>query len=149
MMLTLAFVAGFLWDTQHYLGPQGGDPAIYQYSVPNMRFGYSILLYGFMGMLMQSIQPLFRRGIWQVSALLSGVSIALYLSIEFLLIAFVRGSYQLPLEVLHKIWISSTLTMIASPIIFALLFYLAKYSNHTIRYDGLRKRYFTPEPPIE
>ena len=28
-MLVLAFICGFLWDAQHTLGAQGGDPTIY------------------------------------------------------------------------------------------------------------------------
>ncbi len=149
MMLSLAFLSGFLWDAQHTLSPHGGDISVYTELPPSLSFGYSILLYGFMGFVMQSMQPLFRRGIWQVSAILTGVATFLYLFTEFSLITFVRGELQFPSRVFMQIWITSALTMFCSPIVFALLFRLAKAYDYVIRYDGLRRRYFTPETPID
>lgn len=142
-MLGLAFLCGFLWDANNTLGPQGGDPEVYVYQTDSLRFGYSILLFGLMGLLMQSIQPLFRKGIWQVSAILTGVSIFVYLLVEFWLITFIRGGIVFPARVLYQIWITAALTMLCSPLIFALLFKLAKLFDYTIRYDGLKRRYFT------
>ncbi len=148
MMLLLAFLAGFLWDAQHYLGSHGGDPGVYTELVPSLSFGYSILLYGFMGFIMQSMQPLFRRGLWQVSVLLTGVATFLYLFAEFSLITFVRGEFLYPSRVFLQISLTAALTMIGSPLVFAFLFRLAKACDYIIRYDGLRRRYFTPETPI-
>ena len=142
-MLILAFICGFLWDANNTLGSQGGDPEIYLHPTDSLRFGYSILLFGLMGLLMQSIQPLFRKGVWQVSAILTGISIFLYLLVEFSLITFIRGEITWPPRVFGQIWITAALTMICSPIIFALLFKLAKLFDYTIRYDGLKRRYFT------
>ena len=76
-MLLLAFVCGFLWDAQCSMGAHGGDPEIYSQPVESLRFGYSILLFGAMGFLMQGIQPLFKQGKWYFSALLSGIAIFL------------------------------------------------------------------------
>ncbi|MGJ8673125.1 hypothetical protein [Rubritalea sp.] len=144
-MLMLAFVGGFLWDANNTLGPQGGDPSIYIYQTDSLRFGYSILLFGLMGVIMQGVQPLFRKGIWQISAIISGIAIFLYLLIEYLLINFVRGEWSFPSKVFYQIWITATLTMFCSPVIFWILFKLAKCFDYTIRYDGLNRRYFTPE----
>lgn len=144
-MLVLAFLSGFLWDAQHTLGPQGGDPDVYIQQVDTLRFGYSILLFAFIGFLMQGIQPLFRRGSWQISVLATGVSIFLYLLIEYLLINFVRGSFTFPSRVMLKIWLSAALTMLCSPVILAIQFKLARWFNYTIRYDGLKRRYFSSE----
>lgn len=141
-MLLLAFLGGFLWDAHNTLGPQGGDPEIYNAPTESLRFGYSILLFGLMGVLMQSIQPLFRKGIWQVSVLLSGISIFLYLLVEFSLITFIRGEIFFPGRTFYQIWISAALTMFCSPVVFAILFKLAKLFDYTIRYDGLKRRYF-------
>jgi cell shape-determining protein MreD len=144
-MLGLAFLCGFLWDANNTLGPQGGDSEVYINQIDSLRFGYSILLFGLMGVLMQCIQPLFRRGAWQVSAILTGISVFLYLLAEFLLITFVRGEWIFPAKVLTQIWLTAAMTMLCSPLIFAILFKLAKLFDFTIRYDGLKRRYFTPE----
>lgn len=145
-MLILAFCCGFLWDAQNTLGPQGGDLEVYNHPVDSLRFGYSILLFAVMGLLMQGIQPLFRRGAWQISAIITGVAIFLYLLFEYLLINFVRGQFVFPSRVFAQIWMSASLTMLCSPLIFAIQFKLAKLFDFTIRYDGLKRRYFTTEP---
>jgi len=138
-MLLLAFLCGFLWDAQNTLGPHGGDATVYEHPVASLVFGYSIVLYALMGFLMQGIQPLFRQGKWHFSAMLSGVAVFLYLLAEFLLINFVRGDFVFPAATRYQILYSSVLTMIFSPLVFAILFKLAKLTGYTIRYDGLKK----------
>lgn len=141
-MLALAYLAGFLWDADHSLAAAGGDPSIYHTPVGAMYFGYSILLFGVMGLLMQGIQPLFRKGIWQVSALLAGVALSLYLTIEYLLINFIRGEFTFPATAFYQILFTSLISMGLAPLIFALLFKLSKVFDYVIRYDGLKRRYF-------
>lgn len=141
-MLGLAFVSGFLWDADHTLAAAAGDPSVYSNPAASLHFGYSILLFGAMGFVMQGIEPLFRRGVWQVSALLSGVVLALYLSTEFLLINFIRGEFTLPSEVAYQIGLSSLISMGLAPLIFLLLFKLSRLFNHTIHHDGHKRRYF-------
>lgn len=140
VMLMLAFVCGFLTDAQNTLGPHGGDPAVYSPMVEPMRFGYSILLYAVMGYLMQGIQPLFREGKWQFSAILSGIAVFLYLLVEFLLINFVRGGFVFSGATLFKITFTSALTMLFSPPVFWLLFRLADSVGYRIRFDGLKTK---------
>lgn len=139
VMLMLAFVCGFLSDAQNALGPHGGDPEIYQPPVHHLRFGYSIILYGIMGLLMQGIQPLFRQGKWQLSALLSGIALLLYLLAEYLLINFVRGDFSINRATILKIIFSAAMTAFFSPLVFWLLFRLADLTGYTIRFDGLTK----------
>lgn len=139
VMLLLAFVCGFLTDAQNTIGVHGGDPEVYTRPVEQLRFGYSILLYGFMGYLMHGIQPLFRQGQWQFSAMLSGVAVFLYLLVEYLLINFIRGGLAMNQTVLLKIACSAAITMVFSPLVFWLLFRLADWSGYTIRMDGLKK----------
>lgn len=139
-MLLIAFVCGFIWDAQNAVGPHGGDPTVYKEPVEHLRFGYSIILYGMMGVFMHGVQPLFQRGVWQLSAVLTGVAIFLYLLVEYLLINTIRGNLYFPTPVLyHMLW-SSLLTMLISPIIFFILFKLAKWTHFTIRFDGLKRR---------
>jgi len=138
-MLLLAFVGGLLWDAQCTLGPQGGTPEIYSQPVESLRFGYSVLLFGAMGFLMQGIQPLFRQGKWQFSALLSGIAVFLYLSAEYALINFVRGDFVLTHGIIRRIALTSLLTMLFSPLVFWLLFRVANACRHTIRFDGIKR----------
>ena len=135
----LAFVCGFLTDAQNVISPQGGDSEVYTRPVEQLRFGYSIVLYGVIGFLMHGIQPLFRQGQWQFSAVLSGVAVFLYLLSEYLLINFIRGGLVINSTVILKIGSSSGITMIFSPLVFWVLFRLADKFRYTIRFDGLKK----------
>lgn len=148
-MLVLAFLCGFIWDAQNTLGPAGGDPAVYTNSAENLRFGHSIILYAFMGIIMQGVQPLFKKGVWQLSAILTGVATFLYLLTEYLLINIVRGEFVFPARIFYQIWITAALTMICSPLVFFILFKLAKWFDHTISYTGLKHRYFKFDTPSE
>ena len=141
-MLILTFLCGFIWDAQNALGIQGGDPTIYTNPADQIRFGYSIILYFIMGIIMQGFQPLFRKGAWQISAIISGIATFFYLLAEYMLINLVRGELFFPLRVLYQIWISSAITMFCAPLVFLILFKLANIFGHTIRYDGLQRRYF-------
>jgi hypothetical protein len=119
-MLLLAFVSGFLWDAQNAPGPPGGDPSVYE-PVGTLHFGYSIVLYAMMGMLMQGVRPLFQRGRWQISVALAGIALFLYLLVEYLLLAFVRGDLALSPPVVRQMALSSGMTMFfAPPILFVL-----------------------------
>lgn len=138
-MLLLAYLCGFLWDAQHTLAPHGGDPEVYKEQIESLSFGYSIILYAMMGLLMQGIQPLFRKGKWHISSLLSGIAIFLYLFSEYLLINFVRGDFVFPATAFYRIYLTSALTMLFSPVVFWVIFQLAKFCQHTIRYDGLKR----------
>ena len=142
-MLLLAFLGGFLWDAQQailvYSEETAAFKATYHSSPEEMKFGYSILLYAFMGFLMQGIQPLFREGKWHLSALLTGVAIFLYLSAEYALFSFVRGGFDLHKGVLYQILFTALLTMLLSPFVFWILFRVASLCRYTIRYDSLVK----------
>lgn len=139
-MLLLAFIGGFFWDAHCAIGPHGGDPEVYTQQVESLRFGYSILLFGAMGFLMQGIQPLFKQGKWQFSAMLSGIAIFLYLTAEYAIINFVRGDFVLSKATVMQMLFTSLLTMLFSPFVFWLLFRIAKACDHSINPDAGRKR---------
>ncbi len=139
-MLLLAFLGGFLWDTQQVLLYQIGDPTIYKETADTLQFGYTIVLYAFMGFLMQGIQPLFRRGKWFISALLTGIAIFFYLWVEYLLISFVRGGFDFSNAILNQIIFTALLSMALSPFIFAILFKAAKSFRYTITFDSLKRQ---------
>ena len=143
-MLILTFLGGFLWDAQQILLIQGVDTEIYrdtyQSPIESMKFGYSILLFALMGFLMQGIQPLFKQGKWYLSAMLTGVAMSLYLTVEYLLLSFVRGGFDITSGVFNQIGLTALITMLASPLVFWILFQIANLCRHEIRYDSLRQR---------
>jgi hypothetical protein len=139
-MLLLAFIGGFFWDAQCALGPHGGDPEVYTQQVESLRFGYSILLFGGMGFLMQGIQPLFKQGKWQFSAMLSGIAVFLYLAAEYAIINFVRGDLVLTRATILQMAYTSGLTMLISPVIFWMLFGIARICQHSINPEAGRRR---------
>ncbi len=139
-MLLLAFIGGFFWDAHSALAPHGGDPQVYTQQVESLRFGYSILLFGAMGLLMQGIQPLFKQGKWQFSAILSGIAIFLYLAAEYAIINFVRGEFVLSKATLLQMAFTSLLTMLFSPVVFWLLSRIARVFDHSIHPEAGRKR---------
>jgi cell shape-determining protein MreD len=139
-MLVIAFIGGFLWDAQCALGPSCGDSEVYVQQVESLRFGYSILLFGAMGYLMQGIQPLFRKGKWHFSAILSGIAVFLYLAAEYLIITFVRGEFMLTRSTVLQMVYTSLLTMLLSPFVFWLLFRIARNCGTSILPEVVKKR---------
>ncbi|MBC7979377.1 MAG: hypothetical protein H7Y36_02315 [Armatimonadetes bacterium] len=137
-MLLLAFIGGTLWDAHSSLAPMIVDAEVYTQPVESLRFGYSILLFAAMGFLMQGLNPLFREGKWQFSALLTGIAIFLYLSAEFILISFVRGDFTITRSIIRLLSYTSLVTMLFSPLIFWLLYHLAKIFQHSL-YPEARK----------
>ena len=138
-MLLLAFICGFLWDAQSYIGPHNGDPEIYAQPVESLRFGYSILLFAAMGYLMQGVQPLFHQGKWQFSAFLSGIAVFLYLAAEYLIISFIRGGFIINRPLLMQMAYTALLTMLLSPVIFWILYRVAALCQHSINPAAARE----------
>ncbi|MGJ8634258.1 MAG: hypothetical protein ACSHX7_10090 [Luteolibacter sp.] len=131
-MLLLAFIAGTLWDAHSSLAPMIVDREVYTQPVDSMLFGYSILLFAGMGFLMQGLKPLFQQGKWHFSALLSGITIFLYLATEYVLISFVRGDFTITRSIVRLMSYTSLLTMLFSPLVFWLLFRIAKLFDYSL-----------------
>lgn len=139
-MLLLAFIGGILWDAQCALGPDVGDPSVYAERVESLRFGFSVLLFGALGFLMQGIQPLYRSGKWQFSVVLSGIAIFFYLMGEYLLINFLRGDFLITRATFMQMVYTSVLTMLISPLILWTLARIAERYGHTLYPERQEKR---------
>ena len=139
-MLLLAFIGGFLWDAQCALGPDVGDTGVYKEQVESLRFGFSVLMFGALGFLMQGIQPLYRRGKWQFSVLLSGIAIFFYLAGEYMVINFLRGDFMLTRATFMQMVYTSVLTMLISPLILWTLARIAERYGHTLYPERQEKR---------
>jgi cell shape-determining protein MreD len=142
VMFLFALICGFLWDAQCTLGSPAVDTSIYQNPVASLRFGTSILLFGFAGLLMHGFRPLFLQGKWYVSALLTGIATFLYCIGEFALINFVRGSFTVDRGVLCQCGYTSLFSIIVSPLVFAALFFIARLFDHSIVETSRLKRRF-------
>ena len=139
-MLLMAFIGGILWDAHCSLAPIIADPEVYSKPVESLRFGYSILLFGAMGFLMQGLNPLFRQGKWHFSAALTGIATFLYLTADYCLISFVRGDFVISRAIVRLMAYTSLLTMLFSPLIFWLLYRLAKLFDHSLYPEANRNR---------
>ncbi|MFZ2281446.1 MAG: hypothetical protein WAW39_26840 [Prosthecobacter sp.] len=152
MMLLLAFITGFVWDARHLPGVleslsgaedvfgTGADVELGAGSHP-LPFGLSIVLFGMLGTLLQGIRPLFKRGRLELPVLMVGLAVFVWLLAQFLIITFLRGSLQFPAGVWTKMITDSLLAMLAAPLIFLLLYSLARLSSYEIKYEGLRYRF--------
>ncbi len=139
-MLLLAFIGGILWDAHCYLAPIVSDPEVYTQPVESLRFGYSIILFGAVGFLMQGLNPIFRQGKWHFSAILSGIAIFIYLTAEFILISFIRGDFTMTRSVLRLLVYTSVFTMALSPVVFWILYRVAKLFDYSIYPDAIKSK---------
>ena len=152
MMLLLAFLTGFIWDARNLPGVMeslsgvedvfgtGADVELGAGSHP-LPFGLSIVLFGMLGTLLQGIRPLFKRGRLELPVLMVGLAVFVWLMSQYLIITFLRGSLQFPVGVWSKMITDSLLAMLAAPLIFLLLYSLARLSSYEIKYEGLRYRF--------
>lgn len=152
VMLLLAFITGFIWDARFLPGVAeslsgaedifgtGADVELGAGSHP-LPFGLSIALFGMLGILLQGIRPLFKRGRLELPVLMVGVATFTWLLSQYLIITFLRGSLQFPAGVWSKMITDSLLAMLAAPLIFLLLYSLARLSSYEIKYEGLRYRF--------
>jgi hypothetical protein len=150
MMLFLAFITGFIWDGR-YLVPVNPDPGVEQVasaliggsagSTMDLPFGGSIILFGLLGMLMQGIRPLFRKGRWELPVFMVGFVMVLWLAVQYLLMTFLRVEVYFPEALGVKLVSDMLMAMLASPLIYLALHTLARVTNYEIKYEGLRYRF--------
>jgi hypothetical protein len=146
VMLLFAYMTGFVWDALNHTDPHFADvarAAVEVGTVPpgsGASFGFTIFLYALLGALMHGIRPLFRRGRWELPVVMTGAGTFLLLTLEYVFINFRRGGFQFPVEIWYHIGATAVLSMIAAPIVFLLINWLAKISGYSIRYEGLSRR---------
>ena len=141
VMLGLAFFTGLMWDSLHVVIPPEGEISNPQAALKDIKFGYSVLLFGGLGALMQGLRPLFRRGRWELPIIMTGVGTFLFLLIQYLLVNFTLGGLVFPARIWFKILTSALFCMLISPHVFFILHRLAIKTGYQIRYEGLRRRF--------
>jgi len=155
-MLMLAFMTGFVWDARYAqliaedkameqlaqvssVGGYGGFSA--GLSGSGLGFGYSIIMFGVLGCLMQGIRPLFKKGRWELPVFMVGFVTIVWLLVQFIIITFLRGDVFFPQEVWLKMVSDTLMAMLASPSFDPVLHTLARATNYEIKYEGLRYRF--------
>jgi hypothetical protein len=122
-MLTAAFFCGLMWDCLMNLVIDGRTETI---------FGWSILLYGALGAVMNGLHPLFMRGRWVFLCIVSGILTSLMVLIEYVVLTFRREPFALiwPADVWHRVLSSGLVVALASPIVFIALNWVGRRLGH-------------------
>ncbi|MEM7147709.1 MAG: hypothetical protein AAF591_21580 [Verrucomicrobiota bacterium] len=145
VMLILALMAGFMWDARNVVLVESPVDLVAMFSEQkaqpgtevDLPFGYSILLYGLLGSLMQGVRPLYMKGRWELPTVMVGAVTFLLLLFEYLFINFRRGDFYFPQEVWEKIIASALPSMAIAPLVFLILSRLARWAGYRSRYEGL------------
>lgn len=119
--LIFAIIAGFLWDAENVLAPYYDTTDGESQTVDNLKFGYSIFLFGIIGFLIKFLQAaLTHRGLllYVTSVLLSFI---IYLLLENLIIFFVRGTGTADHRFLYQIAYTAIFSTLLSPLLFIIL----------------------------
>ncbi len=154
VMLIFAFFTGFVWDARHlpYKPDKvkfsdasaintGGSAEIRGHASGNLPAGYSILLFGALGTVMQGIRPLFKRGRWELPVVMVGVATFTWLLIEYLLMSFLRGRFYFPDGLWSKLITDALLAMLAAPLLLYCLHSFARVLRFEARNEGLTLRF--------
>ena len=127
VMLGLAFFGGLLWDLRHTVDPGLGSAGI---PVPGATpFGISILFFGILGSMMHGVRPLYLRKKMFFPVVLTGVGIFLYRLMDYLFLNFRRGDFQLPPLIFKEMGTTALVSMLVSPLIYFVLYWLSRSLN--------------------
>ncbi len=154
VMLILALATGLVWDARHlpyrpekptkaevraeWSSGQGSNNISETQSqgMGHLPVGYSIILFAVTGTLMQGIRPLFSRGRWELPVIMVGVATLAWLLVEFLLMSFLRGSFEFHSALWTKLVTNTLLAMLVSPILLFLLHTLQRAFHYEVRNEG-------------
>jgi len=140
-MLCLALVTGFIWDARYHVPIYPGDAAFGLVTQSEIPFGFTILIFGLMGALIQGVRPLFRRGRWELPVFMIGLCTGLTLLIEYLVISFQRGGLEISMELWWKLLMTALFSSLVSPFLLLLLSRVADRMRYRIRTEGLKRRH--------
>ena len=119
--LILALITGCLWDLEHTLAPFHSNPAIAEYSVDNLRFGYSVFLFGFLGFSIKFSQANINYVGLGFYTIKTFIIFLIYLLLENLFILFFRGMDVVSYDLLYQILLISAFSSLLAPFILLLL----------------------------
>lgn len=116
--LIFALLTGLLWDAEHTIAPFTRTTDFEVETVDNLKYGYSILLFGLIGFLIKFLQANLKYRGLGVYVVIIFLSLFLYLSLETLLLLFIRGWGTLQdYRFLYQILFTSLFTALFSPLL--------------------------------
>lgn len=140
-MLGLALVTGLIWDVRYHVPIYPDEATLSMLTSSEIPFGFTILLFGIMGSLIQGVRPLFRRGRWELPVFMIGICTGLTLSVEFLVISFQRGGLEISMELWWKLLMTALFSSLVSPFLLLLLNRVADRTRYRIRSEGLKRQH--------
>lgn len=141
VMLGLALVTGLIWDARYHIPVYPDEATLGMLTQSEIPFGFTILLFGIMGALIQGVRPLFRRGRWELPVFMIGLCTGLTLLIEYLVISFQRGGLEISMELWWKLLMTALFSSLVSPFLLLLLSRVADRMRYRIRTEGLKRRH--------
>lgn len=140
VMLIYALVAGFIWECRYHMPIGNLETAVSatQFELP---FGFTILIFGLLGVFIQGVRPFFRQGRWGLPVLMVGVCTLLGLLIEYLVISFNRGGLFMSTDFWFKILMTALFSTLLAPFLLLLFSRIANLTGYQISLEGITRRY--------
>ena len=139
VMLLYALVTGFIWDCRYYIPIH--SPDVVGNSQLEMPFGFTILIFGLLGIFIQGVRPFFRQGRWFLPAIMVGVCTLAGLLMQYLVISFHRGGIVTSREFWLNILMTALFSTLLAPFLFLFFSKLAGLTGFKIQMDGITRRY--------
>lgn len=161
VMLVFAFIAGFIWDTRYHVPMNSIEGGVY--SPTEIPFGFTIFIFGLLGVFIQGVRPFFRQGRWGLPVLMVGVCTFAVLLLEYMVISFNRdGLLAAEVKTLMpevdttyvnrgglipsaaffwKISMTALYSTLLAPFLLLLFSRLAGFTGFKIQMDGISRRY--------
>ena len=125
--LFFACLCGILWDCENSIAPSlNGDNVD---PVDNLRFGYSVFLFGITGFGIKYVQAILPLRGWGIYVPIVFIFLTFYLLLEYLMILFVRGGSNTDHRFLYQILYSSILSITFAPLILTGLKFIHRIFN--------------------
>lgn len=121
LTLVFALITGFIWDIEHVLAPYHGMIEVKLETVDNLKFGYSMFLFGGLGFLTKFIQANFRYKGWAISVMMVFLLFITYLLGENLLLFFIRGTAPVGHSFIYQIANTALFSSLLAPFLFWIL----------------------------
>ena len=140
VMLIYALITGFIWECRYHIPITNMDDAI-NASQLELPFGFTILVFGLLGIFIQGVRPFFRQGRWGLPVFMVGVCTFFGLLIEYLVISFHRGGIFTPTEFWFKLLMTSLFSTLMAPFLLLLFSRIATLTGYRISMEGITRRY--------
>ncbi len=128
LVLALAFATGICWDLLTLQVVTLSAETAMRLSGPLVEIsaGTHVMLFGVLCTIIHGLRPLFLRGRWELHVLVSGLSTAGLLVVEYLLISLKRRGFEMTPVIWWRIAAPAVGSMLLAPFVFG-VFHLAAH----------------------